>query len=409
MRGVDRIAKVDTFHVGANRDYVGTAGLRAPTNDADDTTESHARALQANSGRHLCVYAAQTETLLVKITTESGIAGWGEAHSPPVPRVSEALVEDLLAPQLVGQDPMAVEALWDRLYNSMRLRGHTRGFMLEAMSGIDIALWDLIGQLRDEPLYRILGGPFPRRRDGAIRIPCYASGVPGATVGERVGSAERFIELGFTTIKASIGRGSIANDLELVARLMEAIDGRADLLVDAHGCYDKRTATVAARHLQEIGVGWLEDPLPPEDLEGYAALCASVDLPIASGETECTRWQFHEKLVRGAADVILPDICRAGGISEGRRIAWIADLFDVPWCAHVSSGSAIHLVAALHLAAATPNFMVCEYPNPLTPNPLGDALLEEPIRYDAGHLTVPEGPGLGVRVDEEAVLEHTLR
>ena len=155
-------------------------------------------------------------------------------------------------------------------------------------------------------------------------------------------------------------------------------------------------------------MGWLEDPLPPEDLGGYAALCSALDLPIASGETECTRWQFHEKLRRRAADVILPDICRAGGISEGRKIAMVADLFNVPWCAHVSMGSSIHVAAALHLAASTPNFLICEYRGPERPNPLGDALLQAPIHYEAGQLQVPQGPGLGIEFDDDALAAHSM-
>jgi len=398
----DRIVRVEALRVAARKDYVSSAGLRAPTRSTPSTTP---RALETNRGRHLCVYPSDAETLLIKITTGDGAVGWGEAHSPPVPRVSEALVSDLLAPQLLGQDPLAVEALWDRLYHSMRLRGHTRGFMMEALAGVDVALWDLRGKMLGQPVYALLGGPFVERRDGRLRVPCYASGVPGATLDERLLAAERFIAMGFTALKASIGRGAHGEDLEQVEQLAAAVRGRADLLVDAHGCYDARTAIPAARRMEAAGVRWLEDPLAPEDVQGYAALCAAVDLPIANGETECTRWQFLEKLRLSAADIILPDVCRAGGISEGVKIALIADLFAVPWCAHVSVGSWVHLAAALHLAVATPGFLICEYPNPLSANPLGDVLLQEPIAYSDGHLAVPEGPGLGIAFDEQALAD----
>ena len=410
----DRIARVEAIRVGARGDYVATAGLRKPQASCRHAEQGRetasAKLLDANSGRHLCVYPGQAETLLIKITAENGLSGWGEAHSPPVPRVSQALVEDLFAPQLVGEDPLAVEALWDRLYHSMRLRGHTRGFMLEALAGVDIALWDLAGKLLGQPLYKLLGGPFrcPPGGAGARRVPCYASGVPGSTIDERIEAAQCFIEQGFTVMKLSIGRGSLEEDLYQIEKLAEAIRGKADLVVDAHGCYDTRTAVPAARRMEEAGVRWLEDPLPPEDLAGYEALCAAVDIPIANGETECTRWQFHDKLLRRGADIILPDICRAGGLSEGRKIAWVADLFNVPWCAHVSSGSWPHLVAALHLALATPNFLLCEYPNPLNPNPLAIELVKGQIRYEAGYLIVPEGPGLGIEFDEAALEAHTV-
>ena len=401
----DRIVRIEALRIAAHRDYVSSAGLRAPAMPGG----GDARVLNRNTGRHVCIYATQAETLLVKITTDSGLVGWGEAHSPPVPRVSQALVEDLLAPQLVGRDPLAVQAHWDRLYNSMRLRGHNTGFMMEALAGVDIALWDLTGKILGQPIYRLLGGPFGVADEAeTVRVPCYASGVPGATLDERLEAAEAFIARGFTAMKLSIGRSSFDEDLEQAEAVARAIAGRAHLTVDAHGCYDARTAVSAARRLEAAGGRWLEDPLPPEDLDGYAALCAAVDLPIANGETECTRWQFEEKLRRGAADVILPDVCRAGGISETHRIALVADLHNVPWCAHVSTCSSVHLAASLHLAAATPNFAICEYPNPLNPNPLGDPLLQQPLRYEAGHLLVPDGPGLGITFDEEALAAHVV-
>lgn len=402
---IERITSVEAIRIAGQRDYQATAGLRAPGLPA-----ASALALDHNQGRHLCVYPARAETLLVKVTTASGIVGWGEAHSPPVPRVSQALIEDLFAPQLIGKDALAVEARWDELYASMRLRGHISGFMLEALAGVDIALWDIAGKALGRPIYTLLGGPFAAYGDGSqpLRAPCYASGVPGNTLDERLAAAEAYIARGFTAMKLSIGRGSLADDLAQAQAVAERIRGRADLLVDAHGCYDARSVIPAAQALEAAGVRWLEDPLPPEDVAGYAALCAAVAMPIANGETECNRWQFHDKLARRAADVILPDICRAGGISEGRKIAQLADLYNTPWCAHVSIGSWVHLVAALHLAVATPNFLLCEYPNPLAPNPLGDALMTAPLRYEAGHLVVPDGPGLGITFDEAALAAHCV-
>jgi L-alanine-DL-glutamate epimerase-like enolase superfamily enzyme len=403
----DRIVSVQAIRVAATKDYVATAGLRPAPSAAQ--APAGVKVMEANRGRHVCAYATHAETLLVKLTTESGLVGWGEAHSPPVPRASQALIEDLFAPHLIGQDPLAVEAHWDKLYHSMRLRGHATGLMLESIAGVDIALWDLCGKLLGQPVFKLLGGPFIQPdAEGALWLPCYASGVPGATLEERVANAERFIAMGFTAMKLSVGRGDLETDLRQVETVAEAIRGRADLLVDAHGCYDARTVTDASRRMQAAGVRWLEDPLPPEDVPGYAALCAAMDMPIANGETENNRWQYRDKLMAHAADVVLPDICRAGGISEGRRIAWLADLWGVPYCAHVSSGSWIHVAAALHLGAATPNFLLCEYPNPLAVNPLGDALLKAPLVYANGHLRVPDGPGLGLEVDEAAVAAHTV-
>lgn len=411
-----KIARVESFRVGAQPDYEGSAGLR-PTatlggsnpsssglapGSGFETARAGRTALGRNGGRHLCVYPARAEALLVRIVTDDGLVGWGEAHAPPIPRVAQALIADLFAPQLIGRDPLAIDAIWDALYASMRLRGYSTGVMLEALAGVDIALWDVAGKALGQPVYALLGGPY------RTRIPCYLSGVPGSTVAERVAGARRFVEEGFRAMKTSIGRGALDEDLEGVEAIIEAVRGKADVLVDAHGVYDARSATAAGRRLERSGAGWLEDPLPPEDVDGYVALCAALDLPVASGETECTRWQFNERLRRRAADVVLPDVCRAGGITEGRKIALVADLYNVPWCVHASISTAVHLAAGLHLAAATPNFLLCEYPQSFRSSPLASALLTQPIEYANGHLVVPSAPGLGVTFDEGALAAHAL-
>ncbi|MBC7235639.1 MAG: mandelate racemase/muconate lactonizing enzyme family protein [Chloroflexi bacterium] len=407
-----RITAVKAFRIGSKKDYVEWVGLRPPQMPERAPSASIRRALAANTGRHICAYPIELEALLIQVTVDDGNVGWGEAHSPPVPRVSQALVEDLLGPLLIGQDPLAIEAQWDRLYHSMRLRGHSTGFMMEALAGVDLALWDLKGKILGQPIYKLLGGPYSwynvSDTQEPPRVPCYASGLPGATIEERLHNAETLVKQGFSAIKLSIGRGSYEDDLCLVETVAEALAGRADLLVDAHGCYDVRTAIPAARRMEAAGVRWLEDPLPPEDLDAYASLCAAVDLAIANGETECTRWQFLEKLRRGAADIILPDICRAGGISEGRRIADVADLFGVPWCAHVSSSSWPHRLAALHLAVATPNFLICEWPNPLVPNPLALGQ-QDLVTCKDGYLYLPPGNGLGWEIDEEWLAAYVIQ
>jgi L-alanine-DL-glutamate epimerase-like enolase superfamily enzyme len=391
-----RIAAVEAFVIVGDKDYVGGAGLRPPA----DAAPRQRRALAEVGDRHICIYPPQAQSCLVKITAEDGTFGWGEGHAPIGPRATVAIVQDVLTPLLLGEDPLAIEMLWERMYGSMRLRGHVAGYQLEAIAGVDIALWDLAGKLLGLPVYRLLGGPF------TTTLPVYASGVPGQSVQERAAAAERFIAEGYTAMKASIGRGSLDEDLAAVGALMEAVDGRADVLVDAHGAYASHTALSVGRELQRLGVRWLEDPLPPEDVEGYVALSAALELPVAAGETECTRWQFEERLRQKAVDLILPDICRAGGITEGRKIATVADLHNVRWAAHVSMGTSVHVAAAAHLAAASANFLIFEHSG--TPNPIGDTLLTHPLRPEGGILRVPDGPGLGIDFDEARLQQHLL-
>ncbi|MGN6758675.1 MAG: mandelate racemase/muconate lactonizing enzyme family protein [Thermomicrobiales bacterium] len=392
-----RIATVEEFVVVGDKDYVGGAGLATPGQAGPGERR---RALAEIGDLHICVYPPQAQSCLVKITADDGTVGWGEAHAPVGPRATAAVVTDVLAPLLVGQDPLAIEQHWERMYGSMRLRGHVAGYQLEAIAGVDIALWDLAGKLLDLPVYRLLGGPF--RTD----LPAYASGVPGRTVEERVEAARGFADAGYTAVKASIGRGDIDSDLAGIEAISQALYGDADLLVDAHGAYTAEDALYVGRRLQDLGVYWLEDPLPPEDIAGYVHLSAALEMAVAAGETECTRWQYEERLTRRAVDVILPDICRAGGISEGRRIATVAGLHNTRWAAHVSMGTSVHVAAAAHLAAASPNFLIFEFSS--TPNPLGDALLTAPFHPAGGILRVPDGPGLGITFDEERLREHVV-
>ncbi len=387
-----QIVAVEAFVLRAAKDYAAGAGLATPRSERPPVV----RALGEIGDLHVCAYPPQAQTCLVRIVADDGTTGWGEAHAPLGPEATRAVVDHVLAPLVVGKDPLAIDLHWERMYGSQRLRGHVSGFQMEAISGVDIALWDLAGKLLDLPVYSLLGGPYQNS------LPCYASGVPGATPEARAESASRFVADGYTAVKASIGRGNIDADLEGVSAVCAAVGGKADVLVDAHGAYAADLALEVGRRLEAMGVYWLEDALPPEDVPGYVRLAAVLDMLVVGGETECTRWQFQERLQAGAFDAILPDVCRAGGISEGRKIAEVARLHNRRWAAHVSMGSSVHVAAAAHLAAASPNFLVFEFPS--TPNPLGDSLLIEPLHPVGGRLAVPDGPGLGISFDEARLL-----
>lgn len=394
------IETIEAFVVVGDKNYVQDAGLAAVASTPDAvTTTGKSRALAELLDLHVCVYPPQAQTVLVKITSSDGTYGWGEAHAPLGPRATKAVVEDVLAPILIGKSPFAIEYHWQKMYGSMRLRGHVSGYQLEAISGIDIALWDLVGKLRNAPIYELLGGPF------RTSLPAYASGIPGTTVDERIASAELFIERGYTAMKTSIGRGDIDTEVDGVVRIASAIRGRADLLVDAHGAYALDSALSVGLRLQEAGVHWLEDPLPPEDINGYRYLMERLDIAIAVGETDCTRWQVADRLKAQSASVLLPDVCRAGGISEGRHIATVATLHSTRWAAHVSMGTSVHVAAAAHLAAASANFLIFEFPSGKN-NPIGDCLLTAPLHPINGMLAVPNGPGLGIEFDDSLLQQH---
>lgn len=382
-----KIIAVEAIILFSERRYTQQQGLETTTTRPGTIfTDRYA------GGRHLCVYPQGEQTCLVRVETDGGPVGWGEAHAPYAPAVTQRLILDLYAPLVLGQDPMRSEPLWEKMYGSMRLRGHNTGFSMEALAGIDIALWDLRGKITGQPIHALLGGAY------RPQIPTYASGIPGSSDAERQDAVRTYIAQGYTGFKLAIGRRDLREDLATVAAVVDAIGDAGQLLLDAHGAYDLGTAVKVGRELERLGVHWFEDPLAPEDHTGYAELARALDIMVVAGETECNRFQFRDRLAARAVDAILPDICRAGGITEGLKIAILADAYQTPWAAHVSMGTMVHVAAALHLGAATPNFLVCEFHPHL--NRMGNDLLVNPIEPQNSYLPLPMGPGLGIEFDE---------
>lgn len=352
-------------------------------------------------GRMRPSYATGIDTCLVRIETDTGLVGWGEAKAPVAPRVVRTIIHDLLRDLLIGADPRDIEPIWETLYASMRLRGHESGFFLEAISGIDIALWDLVGHHVGEPVYRLLGGGY------RTRIPVYASGVPAtrATAGEpdhqrMLDAAADAVQRGFGALKMAIGLGA-DHDVASVAAVRSHVGPQIEVYADAAGNYDVATSIRVGRELERLGVGFFEAPLPHEHVDGYAEVARALAIPIAN-DVITNRYQALRYLRVGGLDVVQPDVCRMGGLTEVRRIAILADAFGVACTPHVSIGSAIHFVASFHAAAAMPNLIRHEYW--MGENPLGDTLLERPaLELEDGCVRVPDGPGLGIRIDEDRV------
>ena len=352
--------------------------------------------------RMRAAYTAAITTVVVRITTDTGLVGYGEAKAPVAPEATRAVVRDLLAPLIMGADPLDVDVLWERMYGSMRLRAHTSGFLLEAISGVDLALWDVRGKALGVPVCKLLGGTY---RD---RVRVYASGLPGlvdprdAAARTRLEhEARALVARGFRALKLAGGFGVDA-DVESVRTVRAAVGEGIEIFCDAGGNYDVAHAHRLGRALEALGVGWLEAPLPAEHVDGYAQLARALALPIAN-DVVSTRYQVCAFLVRSALDVVQPDVCRAGGLSECRRIAQLADVFGAGIAPHVSIGSPIQFAASAHLAAATPNFLVMEFWT-------GAAAFARlapgaPLQITDGVLPVPMGPGLGLTIDD-AALRH---
>ncbi len=342
------------------------------------------------------------QTCLVKITTDQGVYGWGEGHAVTAPRIVRTIITDLFAPILIGQDARNVEAIFEKLYSTERLRGHNSGFWMCAIAAIDIALWDLVGKAAGLPVYQLLGGKF---RD---RIPTY-QGVGGRDPSQMRENVARLLETGYTVQKMSLAKGSQnTRDFNLVLAAAEVLKGKGQILVDSLGAYTLHEATLVGRKMDQVGnVGWWEDVLMPEDIDGYARLADTLDVPICAGEQYHTRFDFRDLFERRAADIVNPDPCRTG-ITESKRIAILADVHDVLWSPHSSMGSAPYRAAALHLCVATPNAVILEGGESYK-GPFGNQLLQEPLDYKPGSAAPSDRPGLGVDFDPKELAKVTVR
>ncbi|MBI1354340.1 MAG: hypothetical protein GC160_08335 [Acidobacteria bacterium] len=342
------------------------------------------------------------QTVLVKITTDQGIVGWGESHAVMTPRAVATILTDLFAPILIGEDARRIEPIWEKMYSTQRLRGYGTGYFTRAMAGVDIALWDIVGKASGLPVYQLLGGKF---RDS---IPTY-QGVGGGPPEEVAEKVRELLEIGYTVQKMSLakGRGEQIRDVNRVVAAADVLKGRGEILVDSLGGYTLAEATRVGRILDAQGnVGWWEDVLMPEDFEGMAILADKLDMPICAGEQYSNRFQFAELFDRRACDIINPDTARIG-ITETKRIAIMADVKNILFSPHSSMGSAPYRASAIHLCASTVNSVILEGGESYK-GAFGDQILSQRLPYSPGSVEVPDAPGLGFEFDEKELAKVTV-
>jgi D-arabinonate dehydratase/D-galactarolactone cycloisomerase len=398
-----KIINVETFAIQAKRiDKKPYWGSRAWGQDRVAQRKTELSSEYPAPQRRRCIYSQTIDTVLVRITTDDGLIGYGEAKAPVAPQATKQIIDLLLKNVVMGQDARDITVLWERMYAGMRVRGHQAGFLLEAMSGIDIALWDLAGKAANVPIYKLLGGCFRN----PVRV--YASGLPALDINasdeQFAALAEEAVEIrnrGYTGVKIAIGRG-IEGDLKSLRTIREKMGRDFIIHADAAAVYDRSQALRLGRAMEELELGFFECPIPPEDIDGYSELARSLSIPIAL-DTLMSRYETVEFLKRSGLDIVQPDVCRAGGITECRRIAEVADVFGAAFAPHISIGSVIHFAASAHLATAMPNTITSEHW--IGDNPLGDCLLNEPMKLENGYLHTPEAPGLGLNFKESALKE----
>lgn len=342
------------------------------------------------------------QAVLVKITTSDGLVGWGECHAPSSPRVHQRVISDLFAPVLRGQDARKINALWERLFTTERVRGYSTGSQFEALAGVDLALWDLLGKALGLPVYQLLGGRYRPSQ------PLYR-GIGGQTIDALVGDAKAAVSSGMQMVKMGYRKGRGSEDIDRVTAVAEFMKPHGQVAIDSLGAFKLYEAVQVGRRFDALGnVGWFEDALQPDDQPAYPILAASLETPICAGEMLNNRFQVRDLLATRGADIINPDVCRAGGITECQRIAALADAFNVSWSPHVSTGTVLYFAASLHLALATPNCVIMEGGRKVE-GALGNVLVKTPIHIENGAAFAPEGPGFGIEWNEAALARVTVK
>jgi D-galactarolactone cycloisomerase len=327
--------------------------------------------------------------ILVRVATDEGPVGWGEAFALGAPRAVAAVVEEALAPLLLGEPPTEIERLTEKLHRATFLFGR-RGVGMFAISGVEIALWDLAGRVRGAPAYELLGGLVQPR------VRAYASLLRYERPDQVAAAARQAARRGFRGIKLH------QTDEASVRAAREAVGPDVALMLDVNCPWTVMEAIRMGRALAASGLAWLEEPVwPPEDYRALARVRAALSTPLAAGENEATRFGFREMIEQGAVDILQPSVTKVGGLGEAKKICTLAGAAGVAVVPH-SFYFGPGLAATLHLIAATPGIEWVEFPFA----ELAAPLLTAPIEARDGWVAVPTGPGLGVEVDVGGLRRH---
>lgn len=350
------------------------------------------------------------QACVIKIETDEGIHGWGEANVPA--EAAAVMVNSVFAPLLLAQDPLQTHPLWQKLYVRAKVFGQG-GISMGALSAVDIALWDIKAQYLGVPIYHLLGGQF------RTHVQAYATGFflrPNQTYPEAfVEEAHKYIADGFGALKMKMGLfGRYQQDIENVEAIRCAVaNEQLPIMVDANGAFEEFEAIKVGKALEELNVRWFEEPVPKSNLRGYIHIRNKIQVPIATGESLIDSYQFRPWLAQGALDIAQPDICKSGGFTECQKILALARSWDTMVIPHIW-GTNIAMAAALQFIAAIP-----EYPESLSPpqmwfefdrspSLLREAVVKDPIKMESGFIKIPQGPGLGIEVNEEFLQSHNI-
>ena len=350
------------------------------------------------------------ESVIIKVSSSDGLVGYGQTvgvrfQGPKILSIGaecKRLVEKIVSPKIRGENLYENEVIWRKLWKDLKSKTYGRA----VLAGVDVALWDLKGKALGLPLYALLGGAYRK----TVRL--YASKVPGlknindeketSLLVERL---RLLMKKGYTAFKLGGGLG-VESDIRSVEVARETVGSKCKIMFDAGCVYDLKEAFKLGKHLQDLDVEWFETPLPPNKMEGYAELAHKLDIKIAT-DAHPDPSQVLSLLTEDGIDVVLSDVTSGGGITVSKRIAAMTELFNVEFSVHAGWHiSAIGYAASAHLSASAPNLNFQEGRIHFEDNPLGNSMLKEPLKVENGYLRVPEDAGLGIEIDEEALLRY---
>jgi len=383
MSSFPLIRSVESFIISIPRDvpYLGPLGPGERINE---------RGYLVRQGNR-SIYPASDMSVLVKVTADDGTVGWGETYGIVAPDAVTSIIDDVLGPVTLGRDPRDVMVIQEDLYDLMRVRGFFGGYYMDAIAGVDIAIWDLFGKLLGQPVVKLLGG------QRMASIPVYVSGLPAATLEARLEMARGFCARGFDAFKyaAAVSHEGIVNEMRV---LREGLGPHVKLMVDLHWKFTAQEAIQLIGQLAPYRPYFVEAPCQPEDIEGQAHVGASIKVPLALGEEWRTVYEVRPRMERRAMSIIQPEIGHTG-ISQFMQIARMANAFHVKVIPHASIGIGIFQAASLHATAALPNCPMHEYQHSVFDRNL--RYVNTDMRCERGAFAVPTGPGLGVEPNDD--------
>ena len=380
---VDAIVSVETFIISIPREVPYLGPLKQ-----GEAINAHGYLVRKGNRT---IYPSTDMTLLIKVTGESGKVGWGECYGIVAPEATKAIIDDVLGPVVIGRDPADAVVIHEDLYDLMRVRGFFGGYYLDALAGVDIALYDLTGKNLNVPVSTLLGG---RRHQ---TIPAYVSGLPRATIKERCDLALEWIGKGYKGIKfaAAVSDEGIVQEM---AALREAVGPDIDIMVDLHWKFEAAEAIRLIRRLETYNLYFAEAPVQPENLEGQARVAQGIGVPLALGEELRTSYEFRPRFESRAMSIVQPEIGHSG-ITEFMQIGRMAQTFHMNVIPHASISVGIFMAASLQAASALKNVPYHEYQHSVFDRNLGYTTGD--MGCAEGHYTIPTGAGLGVEPKEE--------